>query len=139
MISCSRCKETLPLDSFYVDKRRPGGHKSQCKACHTEGSLRTRDRDRARDSNAKHMRLARELDPERFRARERSRPVRDPIKKQARQRLNVAVRAGLVVRPTACARCGAERRVAGHHYDYSRPLDVEWLCYPCHGKEHRHG
>lgn len=36
-----------------------------------------------------------------------------------------------------CARCSDTRRVVGHHHDYSRPLEVTWLCPACHGAEHR--
>lgn len=34
-------------------------------------------------------------------------------------------------------RCGTDKNVHGHHHDYSKPLDVEWLCSTCHGIEHR--
>lgn len=35
-------------------------------------------------------------------------------------------------RPPACQSCAAIGPVEAHHTDYSRPLDVEWLCRPCH-------
>ncbi len=35
-----------------------------------------------------------------------------------------------------CERCGAEPAVA-HHDDYSRPLDITWLCPKHHKARHR--
>ncbi len=32
-----------------------------------------------------------------------------------------------------CGSVGAQR----HHNDYSRPLELRWLCPKCHAKEHR--
>jgi hypothetical protein len=59
----------------------------------------------------------------------------------ARVTLQRAVRAGDVVRPDRCSRCGNEpppgRAINGHHHDYSKPLDVEWLCEKCHTAHHR--
>lgn len=43
-----------------------------------------------------------------------------------------AVKTGDLVKPSACSRCGLEGPVEGHHRDYSKPLDVEWLCWWCH-------
>lgn len=34
-----------------------------------------------------------------------------------------------------CLVCGVEK-VEGHHPDYSRPLDVVWLCNPHHREVH---
>lgn len=67
--------------------------------------------------------------------------VRDPKlqeKTRAQGRVYQAVARGELARPSACERCGEPRRLDGHHTDYSRPLDVEWLCRACHRKEH-HG
>jgi predicted transcriptional regulator len=47
-----------------------------------------------------------------------------------------AVEAGVLVKPKACQRCGNERFLEGHHHDYSKPLDVEWLCRGCHMAHH---
>ncbi len=51
-----------------------------------------------------------------------------------------AIKDGSLVRPAACSRCGAKpsQSIHGHHRDYSRPLDVVWLCSKCHGHERRH-
>lgn len=46
-----------------------------------------------------------------------------------------ALRNGQLVRQ-ACERCGATERIHAHHEDYSRPLDVTWLCDSCHRKAH---
>jgi hypothetical protein len=44
-----------------------------------------------------------------------------------------ALRSGRLTKPTACEACGAgDRVIEGAHKDYARPLDVRWLCRPCH-------
>lgn len=59
-------------------------------------------------------------------------------KLQARNELHDAVRHGLVIRPRACSECGdTESTIHAHHTDYAKPLEVVWLCPPCHGKAHR--
>lgn len=47
--------------------------------------------------------------------------------------LNRYVQKGLIVRPTQCQKCfTTERRIEAHHHDYTKPLEVEWLCTWCH-------
>ena len=60
-------------------------------------------------------------------------------KEAARKMYRAALNRGEIVRPKACQRCGCPCRPDGHHTDYSRPLDVEWLCKPCHREEHPRG
>lgn len=55
------------------------------------------------------------------------------IQTRARRKVASAIRSGLLVRPSVCSRCGiSETKINGHHHDYSKPLEVEWLCYRCH-------
>ena len=69
-----------------------------------------------------------------WRTTSRNQKAKFPEKIAARQALGVAVRTGQI-RKRPCEHCGA-KKVHGHHPDYSRPLDVVWLCPPCHRKEH---
>lgn len=55
-----------------------------------------------------------------------------PERKKAVIAVNNAVRDGRLVKQP-CEACGA-KRVHGHHDDYSKPLDVRWLC-PVHHKQ----
>lgn len=68
-------------------------------------------------------------------AKDQRQRERWPDKIAARQATLVAKRAGKVCEQP-CARCGC-LDVEAHHPDYSRPLNVVWLCKPCHRAEHR--
>lgn len=58
-------------------------------------------------------------------------------KHNARNLLAYAVKVGKVFKPSACEGCGAILcRIAGHHSDYDKPLDVQWLCVKCHKEVH---
>mgnify|MGYP001563464033 CR=1 FL=1 len=47
---------------------------------------------------------------------------------------NRAIRLGLLV-PKPCEACGVTD-VQAHHDDYSKPLDVRWLCRTHHAVHH---
>lgn len=47
-----------------------------------------------------------------------------------------AVKLGVLIRPNKCEKCGKECKPHGHHTDYSKPIDVIWLCHSCHKLEH---
>jgi hypothetical protein len=54
----------------------------------------------------------------------------------AHQIVSLAISSGLLV-PGPCEECGADaKRNAAHHDDYSRPLDVRWLCSTHHAAWH---
>ncbi len=135
---CGRCGLFFQRGNFYKNNRTILGIKNQCKACHIEGSIRTRDIKKTREANKIYARAKRIKDPEAVRAMERKRVRVKDDRVEARSILNDAVKSGKILKPSDCSSCGHHGRITGHHQDYSKPLEVEWLCYECHGKEHRH-
>ena len=61
---------------------------------------------------------------------------RDPLKKWARAKLRTNVARGKIVK-LPCEKCGNQKS-EGHHEDYSKPLEVIWLCRKCHKDLHDH-
>lgn len=62
--------------------------------------------------------------------------VASAVRAEAYRAFQQAVRRGELVRPDSCSRCGEKCIPDGHHADYGRPLDVEWLCRKCHHFAH---
>ena len=61
----------------------------------------------------------------------------NPEKRRAHDKVSKAVRKGVLVPPSECEKCGEDRlQIDAHHEDYSRPLDVKWLCRSCHKEIH---
>jgi hypothetical protein len=80
-------------------------------------------------------------------ARERKRrwasANRYPVKESARRELRNALKRGDILRPEKCETCGTKAvrsdgvtAIQGHHHNYSKPLNVEWLCPSCHREVH---
>ena len=56
------------------------------------------------------------------------------MKHEARWITQKAIKAGRLIKQP-CEKCG-EHNVQAHHHDYTKPLDVTWLCLACHRAEH---
>ena len=64
--------------------------------------------------------------------------IRYPEKVRARNILRCAVYSKRICKPNICENCMKEfNRIEGHHDDYSKPLEVKWLCVTCHKELHR--
>lgn len=131
MKNCSRCQKVLELGSFYKDKQKKEGLMSHCKNC---------DRLLRRERRAKYPETYR-LRDRRYYAKHKSEKVaylrdwrsRNSIKVTAHQAVRSALRRGLLTK-SVCF-CG-EVRVDAHHEDYSKPLEVLWLCRTHHERIH---
>ena len=47
-----------------------------------------------------------------------------------------AIKLNLLSRPATCDICRKKAKIQAHHQDYTKPLDVDWLCIGCHSKVH---
>ena len=121
---CATCTLEFPLSAFRKDKSRPQGVKPHCLDC---SRAKERDVDRKRyAANTKWRQVMRS------RKQKRSRKL---IK--AKTKVRTAVINGRIIKPSACSDCGSTQRIQAHHDDYRKPLDVRWLCQPCHMYLHR--
>lgn len=58
--------------------------------------------------------------------------ILNPNKHTARVAVMIALRNGTIKKPETCQHCNHAVRVQAHHSDYSKPLEVTWLCVACH-------
>jgi len=144
MRACKKCGETRSESEFYAS------NKATCVEClkasaraNREENLayyRAYDRKRYREMPERKEAARKSSNSEAgMRARKKSREktkMENPEKYKARNAVANALRDGKLTRGTACYFCNSTSKLQAHHQDYSRPLDVYWLCAPCHGKLH---
>lgn len=131
--ACFKCGNVLPLSEFYKHPYMGDGHLGKCKACTKRDVHENYIANREAKSEYERERHQR---PERKAAQKaylKSHAERSPDKAKARRDVARAVREGKLERQP-CEVCGA--RAQGHHPDYSKPLDVRWLCFLHHREEH---
>jgi hypothetical protein len=147
---CRECNKEKPLSEFYVHKAMLDGHLNKCKDCvksrvhkHRDENIdKVREYDRSRNNR-----------PERVKARKDY--IKTEAGKEAKQRgqLNYrkkyplkyaahivtrnAIRNGKLISVSICSVCGSSEKVEAHHDDYTKPLDVRWLCEKCHKLWHK--
>ena len=132
---CFKCGETKALDQFYVHKKMGDGHLGKCKTCcRAYYHKRVVDNPEALAANER----KRNAKPERrayVKAKQTVHRRNNPEKSRARAMITRYIREGKMQRKP-CEHCGKEPAHA-HHHDYSKPLDVTFLCVRCHHNEHR--
>jgi ribosomal protein S27AE len=67
-------------------------------------------------------------------ARARRWNAEHPVAYRSHYLVSNAIRDGRLIKQP-CVICGAARAHA-HHKDYTKPLDVTWLCAKCHTRIH---
>jgi hypothetical protein len=116
--SCKRGHE-LTNENLYI---APSGLRV-CRTCR----LIAKDRYRATDKGK-----AAEI-----RAHHHNKELR-PEKQKARLVVNSAIRTGKLIKPASCSiNNDCWGRIEAHHQDYSKPLEVTWLCMGHHRKVHQ--
>lgn len=142
---CRHCHIDKPIEAFYSYSKR------KCKACIQAYNDKFR-KDHPELTAAKNKRSwlrRRDTFLQRHRAKPRT-VVRAPdyLEKfkayrrehreewNAKARVRYAMLTGKISRPNSCSHCGYGCKPQAHHDDYSKPLDVRWLCVSCHRRLH---
>ena len=127
MKPCIHCKQIKPLGEFYCHPMMGDGHLNVCKPC-KRLYARTYAKTEAGYANAaKRQRTERRhLWQDEY---ERKRRAMSPEKFRARNTFWRALKNGKILKQPKCQfpRCEFTK-VEGHHDDYSRPLEILWLC-----------
>lgn len=55
----------------------------------------------------------------------------------ARQIVQLALKGKMIFKPSKCTRCVNTQKIEAHHEDYSKPLDILWVCFTCHRLIHK--
>ena len=135
MKRCTKCGRDKERSEFCRQPQMADGLSGKCKECAREYSRERYRRDPAKFAAYEKKRL---LDPavrERINANKRARRRAGNPGIMATEKVSNALQSGRLVREP-CECCGATERVDAHHDDYSKPLDVRWLCRRHHLEYH---
>jgi ribosomal protein S27AE len=132
---CFKCKAIKPIAEFYKHSMMADGHLNKCKECAKNDATEHRNKniekvrayDKARAKEPHRAKLAAEVN--------KAWRAEDARRSKAHGAVASAIRKGLLV-STPCIRCGEQKSLA-HHEDYDKPLEVMWLCQPCHKQRHK--
>lgn len=120
---CWMCKVVKPKEDYYKDKGSPSGFAYTCKACvliiSREQKHRIKWNKGHRDSMNESLKKYQ---------------ARNPEKVAAWKIYKKALQSGKIVKQP-CVVCN-NPSAQGHHQDYSKPLEVVWLCRTHHKDVH---
>lgn len=119
--TCCKCGRERSPEEFCRCRAARDGRSSWCKDC-----------------QAVYMRTRRG-DPESRRRNSKASDRRHPERRAAREKVKDAIRAGRIpsARTLLCKDCGHPAASYDHAFGYDRPLDVEAVCFRCHGLRSR--
>jgi len=149
---CFKCGDEKPLTEFYKHPKMSDGRVNKCKECNKADVRQNRaanieyyrayDAKRFRNDPKVLERIRKYQATDVFKAAEKIRKKRyiaeNPEKRAVHIILGHAVERGRIEKPKSCSECNVSGvRIHGHHEDYAKPLDVEWLCPKCHYRRHQ--
>ena len=133
--TCFKCHLVKPLSEFYKHPQMSDGHLGKCKSCTKSEVTNNRRSKREYYSQYDRLRFRTDRRKKSVVSAQRKRRIVSPEKYKARNAVSNALRDGRL-KKECCQNCGNPKSQA-HHDDYSKPLDVKWLCFKCH-RETKH-
>ncbi len=131
--TCSKCKEEKPIESFNKEKSKLDGRASRCREKNKEKLLAYGRSDEVVAMQSEYHKAYRQTD--RFKEIQDSSRRRNLQEYNSRAKVNYALSTGKLTRQP-CEVCGTTEHIHAHHHDYSKPLEVAWLCITHHKALH---
>jgi hypothetical protein len=143
MKKCFKCLEFKDIDDFYKHSKMADGHLNKCKTCSQKDcsdriKIKSLDRDWILKEKLR-CRIKSNLNRKSL-TKEEKKQSQDkycekyPEKLLAHRAVYKAIKNGNLIKLT-CEICG-EIKSEAHHDDYSKPLDIRWLCDYDHKQFH---
>lgn len=142
LLTCKKCSQEKPVAQFAKDKRKPMGVTKVCVDCSREYKREWARGSESHKAKKREYRIAhrgmhataskryRAKNPEKVYLSMKGWQSRNTEKRTAHITVGNAVRDGKL-KKGHCEICGCEETEA-HHDDYSKPLQVRWLCHRHH-------
>lgn len=143
---CKKCGGDKSIDSFAVEKKTKDGRRAECKVCRSATWRKWADKnpDKVRECQRRTVMKAKkrgdhwtQRNKKKVAIYQKRWEQRNKEKLSAYNVMRLAIKKG-EIKKDCCIVCGA-KEVHGHHDDYSKPLDVVWVCRKHHGELHRKG
>ena len=146
-MKCFKCLADKSEDFFYKHPAMANGFLGKCKECtkkdakkHRELNLEKikkydRNRPNYKERRIKNNDWAKK-NREKVNKIGRRWAAKNRHKRNAHLKVLRAIKSGKIIRGP-CERCGTKNEIEGHHEDYSKPLQVMWLCILHHKERHR--
>ena len=144
MKTCIRCKLEKSIECFCLNKQTKDGRNRVCSKCYKEWKREYNKTSKYKEwvnKNREKMRQSRRnfLKTEKGKLYLYNRNLRrkkdNPEKVKAQYLVRLEIRYGRMKR-LPCIKCGNPLS-QGHHEDYTKPLDVIWLCSKHHNELHK--
>lgn len=140
---CKKCKNEKGDEFYPGDKTCKECRKNMVRVNREKNSDYYREYDRNRFKNDKKVKERHKRYQSSDRGKESIKKARlkyinkNPVKRAAHVILGNAIRDGKVIKIYQCEVCGTKKGIIhGHHDDYSKPLNVRWLCAEHHKQWH---
>jgi len=142
---CSKCKKDKCLSDYYKETRSRLGVQPSCKDCckKRDKERYPKERDRQLETSRKRYRENRKAILKSHKEYRKSGSYKkslkkwidkNPEKQKAHRIYSNEVKKGNIIKGS-CEVCG-KKKVDAHHDDYSKPLDVRYLCRLHHMEHH---
>ena len=122
-LKCKECHKYFPPDKVYSWKQT--GTEQRQNACHKcvkdkQSAYRKTQKGREAESRASKRAY-----------------LKHKHKWIARAKARYAIKKGLIIKPKKCEVCEKVKLLQAHHEDYTKPLEVIFLCHSCHADADR--